>query len=296
MTPKHTFRDAAGDLWLKETLSGGLGNCFRVDTLLDHSESDLQDLILFENAEHGRVLAIDGLVQVSTKDEFVYHEMVSHVPILAHGAVKRVLIIGGGDGGAMREMLKHPGIESISLVEIDADVIEFSKRWFPEVSNGSFEDARVEIVITDGAAFVKTDQEPYDLILVDSSDPVGPSAVLFTPEFYADCRARLAPNGILVTQSGLVSIHPEPVTDTAAAFRDLFAHPAFYLICVPAFSGGFMALGFGTDNTDAMTVSEDTLRQRLSGLELNARYYAPEVHKAAFALPPFVQDVIAGKA
>ncbi len=295
MSPKHTFRDDDGALWLKETLSEGLGNSLRIDTLIHADASDSHDLILFDNEEHGRVLAIDGLVQLSTKDEFVYHEMVSHPALVAHGDVKNVLIIGGGDGGALREMLRHPGIEHIRLVEIDPDVISFSKQWLPEISKGAFEDPRVEVVITDGAKFVKSDEDRYDLILIDSSDPVGPSAVLFTREFYTDCKALLNPRGVLVTQSGLVSVHPEPVANTAASFRELFEFPGFCLICVPAFSGGFMALGFATDASDIAAPNLQTLRDRWAALDISTRYYSPDMHQAAFVLPPFVEAIVRGQ-
>ncbi|WP_022701394.1 polyamine aminopropyltransferase [Oceanicaulis alexandrii] len=292
-TAKHTYRDANGDLWFRESLSEGIGNGLRIDKLLYAEASDVQDLIVFENNENGRVLAIDGLVQVSMADEFIYHEMVSHVPLLSHGAVKRVLIVGGGDGGAMREMLKHKGVESITLVEIDPDVIEFSKKWFPDVSQGSFEDPRVNVVIADGSKYVEETTDTFDLILIDSSDPVGPSAVLFTREFYTACSKLLNEGGVIVTQSGLAAIHPEPVKSTSDSFKALFEHSGFYLICVPAFSGGFMALGFATN--DGATFDRDivTIRERFAALNIKTKYYSPEIHKGSFALPPYIAEKIA---
>ena len=269
-TAKHTYRDANGDLWFRESLSEGIGNGLRIDNLLYAEASDVQDLIVFENNENGRVLAIDGLVQVSMADEFIYHEMVSHVPLLSHGAVKRVLIVGGGDGGAMREMLKHKGVESITLVEIDPDVIEFSKKWFPDVSQGSFDDPRVNVVIADGSKYVEETSDKFDLILIDSSDPVGPSAVLFTREFYT-----------------------EPVKSTSDSFKSLFKHSGFYLICVPAFSGGFMALGFATDNDATFDPDIETIRTRFAELDIKTKYYSPEIHKGSFALPPYIAEKIA---
>jgi len=292
-TPKHTYRDANGDLWFRESLSPGIGNGLRIDNLLYAEASDVQDLIVFENDENGRVLAIDGLVQVSMADEFIYHEMVSHVPLLAHGAVKRVLIVGGGDGGAMREMLKHKGVESITLVEIDPDVIEFSKKWFPDVSQGSFDDPRVNVVIADGSKYVEETEDRFDLILIDSSDPVGPSAVLFTREFYTACSKLLNEGGVIVTQSGLAAIHPEPVKSTSDSFKSLFAHSGFYLICVPAFSGGFMALGFATNDGETFNRDLDTLKARFKALNIETKYYSPELHKGAFALPPYIAAKIA---
>ena len=292
MTPKYCFKDDQGQLWFKESLTPSVGNSLRVDELIYAEDSDLQHLILFDNETHGRVLAIDGLVQVSMSDEFIYHEMVSHVPLLAHGAVKSVLVVGGGDGGAMRELLRHPGVERIVLAEIDEDVITFSRKWLPDVSKGSFDDSRVEIKIVDGVDYMNNGDELFDLIIIDSSDPVGPSAVLFTEEFYTACHKRLADGGILVTQSGLASVHSDVVENTSEYFSRIFKHHGFYAITVPTFSGGVMTLGFATDSAECFQPAAGSIEQRFKELGIETRYYTPAVHRGAFALPRSLEKLL----
>jgi spermidine synthase len=292
MIPRYCFKDDEGQLWFKESLTPSVGNSLRVDNLVYADDSDLQHILLFDNDTHGRVLAIDGLVQVSLSDEFVYHEMVTHVPLLAHGAVKSVLVVGGGDGGAMREILRHPGVERVVLAEIDGEVIDFSRKWLPEVSKGSFDDARVEIKIVDGVDYMKTGEEKFDLIIIDSSDPVGPSAVLFTREFYQSCHGRLAEGGILVTQSGLAAIHSDVVEDTSKSFKAIFKHHGFYGITVPTFSGGVMTLGFATDREANIAPAAGAIEARFEALDIDTQYYTPAVHRGAFALPRYLDRLI----
>lgn len=291
MTIPHTFSDSEGGLWFRESLSEGFGNAIRIDHLVESETSSIQDLILFDNNELGRVLALDGLVQLSTRDERVYHEMVSHVPMIAHGAVGRVLIIGGGDGGVAREVLRHPGVERIDLVEIDPEVIQFSKEWLPEISAGSLSDERVKIIIADGSEYVRKTSERYDLIIVDSSDPVGPNEILFTEAFYSDCRSILNANGAIVTQSGLISFHPATARNTLSHFRKLFDHASCFLICVPAFSGGFMALGIGSNSKVFVCPVLKTLQRRWKALNLGTYYYTPELHFGSFQLPRFAMSL-----
>ena len=292
MIPKYCFKDDEGQLWFKESLTPSVGNALRVDTLVHADESDLQHLILFDNETHGRVLAIDGLVQVSLSDEFIYHEMVTHVPLFAHGAVKSVLVVGGGDGGAMREILRHKGVERVVLAEIDKDVIDFSREWLPSVSSGSFDDKRVDIQIVDGVEYMRSGDELFDLIIIDSSDPVGPSAVLFTEEFYRDCHKRLTPGGMLVTQSGLAAIHSDVVENTSKYFSRIFKHHGFYAITVPTFSGGVMTLGFASDNAETLAPAAGAIEARFDEAGFDTRYYSPAVHRGAFALPRYLDALL----
>ncbi|MCL4144200.1 UNVERIFIED_CONTAM: hypothetical protein GTU68_039063 [Idotea baltica] len=162
------------------------------------SATDHQRLRVFENAKFGRVLTLDGVVQTTTADEFIYHEMLAHVPILAHGAAKRVLIVGGGDGGMAREVLRHTSVDHVTMVEIDAGVVDFSKEYLPSLSNGAFDDPRLELVIADGAAFVSETDQRFDVMIVDSTDPIGPGEVLFTDTFYGRAKGLLNRNGVLV--------------------------------------------------------------------------------------------------
>jgi spermidine synthase len=217
--------------------------------------------------------------------------MLTHVPILAHGAAKRVLIVGGGDGGMASEALKHDSVEQVTMVEIDGGVVEFCKQYLPGVSAGAFDDPRLDLVIADGAEFMKTNADLYDVIIVDSTDPIGPGEVLFTDTFYGHAKARLAEGGILVTQNGVPFLQGEELTNTMRAFRALFADATCYLATIPTYAGGPMALGWGTDG-DARSVDLPTLRARFEAAGIATDYYTPEVHMGAFALPPYVSRLI----
>lgn len=277
--------------WSTETLHADYAQSLRIDRLLYDSETEHQRLRVFENPTFGRVLTLDGVVQTTEGDNAIYHEMLTHVPILAHGAARRVLIVGGGDGGMAREVLRHASVEHVTMVEIDAGVVEFSKEYLPNLSQGAFDDPRLDLVIADGADFMKTTAGGFDVIIVDSTDPIGPGEVLFTDTFYGHAKRALAPNGILVTQNGVPFMQPEELTNTMRAFRALFADATCYLATVPTYAGGPMAFGWGTDG-DARETPLDVLTGRFDAAGLTPFYYTPAVHRAAFALPGYVQRLI----
>ncbi|MEX5729021.1 spermidine synthase [Rhodovulum iodosum] len=277
--------------WSVETLHDGYAQALQETELLYDSETDHQRLRVFTNPRFGRVLTLDGVVQTTEGDNFIYHEMLTHLPILAHGAAKRVLIVGGGDGGMARETLRHTSVEHVTMVEIDAGVVEFSKTYLPMLSQGAFDDPRLTLVIDDGAAFMKTTQEKFDVIIVDSTDPIGPGEVLFTDTFYGHAKRALTPGGILVTQNGVPFMQGDELTDTLRAFKALFADWGCYLATVPTYAGGPMAFGWGTDG-GARAVPLDTLEARFAAAAIETGYYTPAVHKAAFALPGYVQDLL----
>ncbi len=274
--------------WTVETLHDDFRQCLREGTVLYDSETAHQRLRVIENATFGRVLTLDDVVQTTEGDEFIYHEMMAHVPVLAHGAARRVLIIGGGDGGMAREVLRHPSIEHVTMVEIDAGVVEFSKRYLPSLSAGAFDDARLNLVIADGAAFVRESAESFDVIIADSTDPVGPGEVLFTDSFYGHVKRRLATGGIFVTQNGVPFLQGDELKGTMRAFRSLFHDATCYLATIPTYAGGPMAFGWGTDSV-ARQVELAVLETRFAAAGIATRYYTPEVHKAAFALPGYVK-------
>ncbi|MCE9647987.1 MAG: polyamine aminopropyltransferase [Parvibaculum sp.] len=277
--------------WITETLyeQEGLTTAYRADKLLYEENTGQQHLVIFDNPVFGRMMALDGATQVAERDEFIYHEMMTHVPILAHGAAKKVLIIGGGDGGILREAARHKSLEKITMVEIDPAVTEFSKEHLAMVSAGAFDDPRLDLVFADGTVFVAESRESYDVVIVDSTDPVGPGAVLFEESFYRNAKARLAPGGVIVTQNGVPFLQPAELTSTVEKFRRLFAVASCYLATIPTYVGGPMAMGWGTDDTSLTDVPVETLRTRLAAANFETRYYTPEVHKAAFALPRYVQ-------
>ena len=285
------MRKPSLDGWTVETLHDDYAQALLETRVLYDNETEHQRLRVIENPRFGRVLTLDGVVQTTQGDEFIYHEMMAHVPILAHGAVKRVLIIGGGDGGMAREVLRHRTVDHVTMIEIDAGVVEFSKEFLPTLSDGAFDDPRLNLVIQDGAAYMREATETFDIIIVDSTDPIGPGEVLFTDTFYGHAKRRLAPGGILVTQNGVPFLQGDELTNTMRAFQALFTDATCYLATIPTYAGGPMAFGWGTDG-GARTVSLATLKSRFAASGLTTRYYTPEAHVGAFGLPKYVADLI----
>ncbi|WP_346831857.1 polyamine aminopropyltransferase [Pseudomonas abietaniphila] len=276
----------------QETLYEGYGQRFRMEKMLHEVRTEHQHLVIFQNPRMGRVMALDGVIQTTEADEFIYHEMLTHVPILAHGLAKRVLIIGGGDGGMLREVAKHATVEHITMVEIDGTVVEMCKEFLPNHSKGAFEDPRLNLVIDDGMRFVANTQEKFDVIISDSTDPIGPGEVLFSENFYQACHRCLNEGGILVTQNGTPFMQMSEVQTTAGRMNGLFADWHFYQAAVPTYIGGAMTFAWGSTNTQYRKLSVDTLRQRFAGSGIVTRYYNPEIHIGAFALPQYVLQAL----
>ncbi|SMX35214.1 polyamine aminopropyltransferase [Actibacterium lipolyticum] len=277
--------------WIREQLHPHYAQSLKIDELLYDSETDHQRLKVFQNGTFGRVLTLDDVVQTTEGDNFIYHEMLTHVPILAHGAAKRVLIIGGGDGGMAREALRHQSVEHVTMVEIDAGVVDFSKEYLPMLSDGAFDDPRLNLVINDGAAFMRETDQKFDVIIVDSTDPIGPGEVLFTDTFYGHAKRALNEGGILTTQNGVPFMQGDELTNTLRAFKALFADWGCYMATIPTYAGGPMAFGWGTDGA-ARSVTLEDLELRFAQANLTTDYYTPEVHKAAFALPAYVKRLL----
>lgn len=275
-----------------ETLYQGWQTDYRCDEVYFDSATDHQRLVIFKNPTFGRMMMLDEVMQTTEADEFIYHEMLAHVPILAHGDAKKVLIIGGGDGGMLREVLRHTSVELCTMVEIDPSVVELSKQYLPNHSAGAFDDPRAHLVFDDGAAFVKNPPHTYDVMIVDSTDPVGPGEVLFQDTFYANARRCLNPGGILVTQNGVPFMQPDELKNTVTHLKHLFADASCYLATIPTYVGGPMAMGWATDNAELRFIDIDVLDARFKNTGIKTRYYSPAVHKAAFALPGYVSDIV----
>ena len=281
------------DDWFEETLYPGIHSRMRITEQLFQGDSELQKLNLFENERFGRVLTLDGVVQTTEKDEFIYHEMLTHVPLLAHGQARRVMVVGGGDGGMIEEALKHRSVEHVTLVEIDAGVIEFSKKYLGSICGEAFDDPRTNIVIADGLVHAETTADRFDVIIVDSTDPIGPGEALFSDRFYRACHRCLAPGGILVTPNGVPFMQPEELAKSVAAMRGLFSDAYCYTAAVPTYVGGCMAFGWATENETLRHTDLPTLQSRFDAAGIDTRYYTPAVHQAAFALPRYIGDLIA---
>ncbi|MCB1833471.1 MAG: polyamine aminopropyltransferase [Geminicoccaceae bacterium] len=280
--------------WFSETLYPSWQQRLGIEEVLYHERTEHQDLIVFRSRAWGTVLALDGVVQTTTGDEWAYHEMLVHPAMLAHGRARSVCIVGGGDGGTLREVVKHETVRRIVEAELDPEVIQFCKRHLPGLSDGAYDDERLELRFGDAAHFMAEEGEKFDVILVDSTDPIGPGAALFTEAFYRDCRRRLNAGGILATQCGVPAVQPFELRQTqqrqkAAGFADV----SFYLTCVPTYVGGYMALGWASDDPTRRRIRVDTLASRPipSGL----RHYTPDTHVAAFAHPPWMVDIVDGR-
>ncbi|MSO71506.1 MAG: polyamine aminopropyltransferase [Alphaproteobacteria bacterium] len=258
-----------------------------------YEEKDaLQHLVVYETVRFGRALVLDGVIQITEKDEFAYSEMMAHVPILAHGAARSVIVIGGGDGGVLNEVLQHKTVERATMIEIDPHVIDICKEWLPMISDGAFEDPRTNLLIADGAKFIAETDQKADVIIVDSTDPHGPGEVLFHEEFYRNSRRVLNPGGILVTQSGVPAIQPAEATTTFRRLGKVFQDAWVYVAAVPTYAGGLMALGWGCDDPSKRATPLATIEQRYQASGIKTRYYHPQIHQAAFAVPGYVRELL----
>lgn len=280
------------DRWVEETFHPHWRVRLKADEILHEVKTEHQHLVIFKNETWGTVLMLDGVCQLTTSDEFVYHEMMAHVPLMALDKPKRVLVIGGGDGGVLREVLKHDTVTNATLCEIDRTVVDTALEHYPEIANGCFSDSRADIVIADGLKYVAETREKFDAIIVDSSEPIGPSAVLHTRAFFADCKRALTEGGILITQNGLPFMLPDHLAGTTEIFASLFKRCAPYLCTQPCYFGGPFALNWASDDESLLDVSPKKLAKRaakrgISGL----KYWTPAGHLAAFALPAYAQTV-----
>lgn len=280
--------------WFSETLHNGLLLSFEADQILYREKTDHHELILIENQVFGKVLLLDGVVQVTSKDEFIYHEMMSHVPILAHGRAEEVLIVGGGDCGLAEEVLKHRSVSRLTQVEIDETVVDFSRKHFSEFNAPVFTDDRFDLIIDDGMNYVAQTDRRFDVIIVDSTDPIGPGAVLFSPEFYRAAKSCLNAGGVLITQNGVPFLQGEELRQSVLNRARIFKKVTSYIISVPTYFGGHMTLGWSTDDTALLEVDSKTLQDRMADAGITTQYYTPDVHRAAFALPQYVLDIVNG--
>ncbi len=280
--------------WINETLYQGWGQRFRVKRQLARLRSDFQDILVFDSETHGRVLVLDGVVQITERDEFIYQEMLAHVPLLTHGQASRVLIIGAGDGGVLRRVLQHRSVTKAVMVEIDGEVIRLSREFLPMVSGDAWNDPRAQVIVGDGIDYVRNaSSSDFDVIIVDSTDPIGVGEVLFSDDFYASCSRVLSDNGLIVNQCGVPFMQPEELRETSLRRARFFPQVTAYVAAVPTYVGGFMTLGIagkGTVLTIAQTtplVAEAADRAGILGM---TRYWTPEIHVGAFNLPPYIAE------
>lgn len=278
---------------VSETLYDGYAQSFTVTKQLFEVKTEHQYLEIVETPFMGRVMLLDGVVQTTEKDEFIYHEMMVHVPLFAHPNPKRVLIIGGGDGGILREVLRHQNVEHVTQVEIDGSVIDMCKEYFPNHSQGAYDNPRANIVIADGKEFVASCQDKFDVIIADSTDPIGPGEVLFTSDFYADEKNNcLAEGGIMVAQNGVPFMQGDELTNTYQRLGKLYKDASFYVMPVPTYIGGFMSLAWATDDESLRKQTAEQIQARVAAAGFETRYYNADVHVASFALPNYIRNLM----
>ena len=276
--------------WIDETLYPGWGQRFRVQRMLARRRSPYQEIVIFESQSHGRVMLLDGAVQITEADEFVYQEMIAHVPLLQHGAAERVLIIGAGDGGVLRRVLQHSTVKQAVMVEIDGDVIELVREHMPGIAQAAWDDPRTNLIVGDGIAYVAGAKDgAFDVIIVDSTDPAGPGEGLFTADFYRDCARILTEDGLVVNQCGVPFMQADELRSTTQRRAAAFAHASAYVAAVPTYVGGFMTLGIAAKQpVSRLPVGEVEARAAQAGILGHTSYWTPALHNAAFELPGYI--------
>ncbi len=276
------------ELWYTEKWTETCDFSIKVKREVYSEHTGLQDIAFFDSYDFGRFFTLDGLMMVNEKDEFIYHEMIVHTPMAVNPNIKKVLLIGGGDGGTIRELTRYSGVELIDHVEIDKRVVELCREYLPQTSC-KFDDKRVNAHFTDGKDFVKAKNNYYDLIIVDSTDPIGPGEGLFTKEFYSDCYAALTDEGILINQ------HESPYFDDYAKemrrahekIKSLFNIAKVYQFHMPTYASGHWLFGFASKKYDPL---QDHDKEAWDSLGLSTKYYNSAIHDASFVLPNYVEE------
>ena len=278
------------ELWVTENHSPYVRFSLKIDKQVYSGQSEFQRIDIFDTLEFGRMLMLDGYVMLTEKDEFIYHEMMVHVPMCAHPQTKNVLVIGGGDGGTVRELTRYETVEHIDLVEIDEDVVKVCEEYLPQTA-GKLSDPRVTKIYEDGLKFIRHHENEYDLILVDSTDPFGPGEGLFTKEFYGNCFKALKPDGVMVNQHESPFYEQDAVAMQRAHKRitESFPLARVYQAHIPTYPSGHWLFGFASKKYHPV---KDADFEKWKKLGLKTRYYNTNLHKAAFALPNYVEELM----
>jgi len=278
------------ELWYTENHSKEAKFSIKVEKQLYSGKSDFQRIDVFETNEFGKFFTLDGLVMITEKDEFIYHDMIVHVPMATNPGIKKVLVIGAGDGGTVRELVRYKSIEKIDMVEIDKLVVDVCREYFPNSTSG-LDDERVTLYFEDGLKFVSEIRNEYDLIIVDSTDPIGPGEGLFTSVFYENCYKALTKEGILVNQheSPFYENYQKAMQRAHKRIHEFFPISKVYQVHIPTYASGHWLFGFASKSIDpVMDLNEDNW----NALGLETGYYNTEIHKAAFALPNYVKKLL----
>ena len=278
------------ELWFTEDHSKDAKFSIRVEKQLYSGKSDFQRIDVFESKEFGKFFTLDGYIMITEKDEFIYHDMIVHVPMATNPAIKKVLVIGAGDGGTVRELVRYDSIEKIDMVEIDKLVVDVCKEYFPRSTSG-LADERVNLYFEDGLKFVQEKVDAYDLIIVDSTDPIGPGEGLFTREFYKNCYRALKKDGILVNQheSPFYENYAKSMQRAHKRIREFFPIAKVYQVHIPTYASGHWLFGFASKTYDPVA---DLNSDAWNALNLETGYYNTEIHKGSFAIPNYVKKLL----
>ncbi|ABO51433.1 spermidine synthase [Desulforamulus reducens MI-1] len=272
------------DFWFTEHHTDNYKVSWRMDKILHFEKSPFQEIAVVESPELGRALLLDNIVQTTTKFEFIYHETIVHIPLMIHPEPKRVMVVGGGDGGAVKEILKHPSVETVDLIEIDERVIEVSKKWLPEISHALRSD-KVNIMTIDGLKHMKQCSSQYDIIIVDCTDPSGPSMDLFSKDFYRDVYNALKDDGVFVSQTGSPSFSTH-FKQAVQNIMEVFPLAKPYLTCEPTYIAGFWSFTVGSKKYQLDNINPERM------FNIETKYYTPDIHKAAFVLPKYIEQLL----
>lgn len=273
-------------LWFHEPVTrSGIATSIEIKRTLCHEQTPFQEIAIFETTHFGRMMVLDGCIMLTERDEFLYHEMLAHPAVCTHPSPKRALVVGGGDGGTVRELLRHPTLTHIELVELDERVVRLSQEYLPGVSAG-LTDPRVTMHFEDGVAFMERHQATYDLIMIDSTDPVGPAEGLITKSFYEHCRNALKPDGVLTLQSESPFLHEQEIRTIFANLAPHFSNTHLYHAPVIGYPSGWWSFAWASNTQDPLENFQET---RAVHLAQSLQYYNPDMHRAAFALPNFVK-------
>lgn len=278
--------------WFFEKLHPHIQLGLEIKKTLYEKKTPWQKMAIVETYEFGRALILDGVIQTTQKDEAFYHEMLTHIPMLTHPRPEKVLIIGGGDGGILREVLKHPSVKKAVLVEIDKKVIELCQKYLPSINQKSFSHPKAEIVIADGAKFVRESKEKFDVILIDSPDPLGPAKVLFSSPFYRNLHKIMKPQSIVCRQSGSSILQKEELRSNFKLLKKEFQHTAVYLASIPTYIGGLFSFLIASDKINPQDISLGQKKQRVKRLKKKMAYFNLAVWQAAFLLPEYARRMV----
>lgn len=278
------------ELWFTEEHTDNVRFSFRIDKQIESVQSDFQKIDIFQTPEFGKVLVIDGFVMLTEKDEFIYHEMITHVPMAVNPNIRKILVIGAGDGGTVRELTRYEAVEAIDMVEIDKKVVDVCMEHIPQTAS-RLNDERVNLYFEDGLKFVKTKTNEYDLIIVDSTDPIGPGVELFTQEFYENCFNALKEDGILVNQheSPYYKREADAMQRVHKKIRSIFPVAGVYQVHIPTYGSGHWLFGFASKKYDPV---KDVNEEGWNLLGISTNYYNTDIHKGAFALPNYVKALL----